>query len=241
MGKIKDCLNLAKRFPTEEERYKKYILLLAVLKLTTFCVLLSGVAYIAFGSGWRTFWTDLRLVLRVFLVVLLFYIFYKGRVFHFLLKTLPCLALSLFVMVMAAIFISPLAVLAVLGLSVFFNRKRFKIIARYKNFCWYILANLVISGGVALSIKNGLLTGSMTDSLLAYFLTLGPFFLLWMLLKHEVEGGRSFVETMRIMSLISSVFFFFLFSFLTVVPVKYLSGKSLFGEDDNDYLALPQA
>ncbi len=241
MGKIKDFFNLAKRFPTEEERYKKYIMLLAVLKLTTFCVLVSGVAYIAFGSSWMTFWTDLRLVLRLFLGVLLFCIFYKGRVFHFLLRTLPCLALSLFLMVMAGIFIGPLSLLAALGLSVFFNRKRFKIFGRYKNFCWYILANLVISGGVALSTKFGLLTGSFSDSLLAFFLTLGPFFLLWMLLKHEVEGGRSFVETMRVIALTGSAFLFFLFSFMTVVPVKYISGKSLFGEDDNDYLALPQA
>lgn len=118
--------------------------------------------------------------------------------------------------------------------------KRFKIYARYKNYCGYILATLAITGGAMIAFGSGMVAGSFDNKVLAFFVTMIPLFLLWMLLKHEVEKGRSFVEAMRIMALITPSFLLCLWAFLTVVPVKYFSGQSLFGEEGSDYLALPQ-
>ena len=47
-------------------------------------------------------------------------------------------------------------------------------------------------------------------------------------------------EATRIVALIPVAFIYFLIGLLTIVPVKFFSGESLFGEEENDYLVMPQ-
>ena len=60
------------------------------------------------------------------------------------------------------------------------------------------------------------------------------------LLMQEIQKGRSFFEATRIVALIPVAFLYFLIGLLTIVPVKFFSGESLFGEEGHDYLIMPQ-
>jgi hypothetical protein len=173
---------------------------------------------------------------------MLFYIFYKGKVWQFMFKTIPCMFLSLLVMCITAMYLGPVAVLIFVVSSIYHNRKRFKMYIKYKQYTKYTVIAMIISVTVVALTWLGFkrMSGEeyiMFRMALSLF-TLIPVFMLWKLLKSEIESGRSFYEAIRIVSIMGIAFLFFLLGWMTVIPVKFLSDKSLLGDEDNDFFAL---
>ena len=64
-----------------------------------------------------------------------------------------------------------------------------------------------------------------------------PVYMLWNLMKNEIAKGRTFIETMRIMSLMGVAWVFMLLCWASVIPVKFLSADWIYGYDD-DFMPL---
>ena len=60
---------------------------------------------------------------------------------------------------------------------------------------------------------------------------------LWWLFHREQTNGRRFWETMRILYLFPIVFAILLIDWATLIPIKFISGKSTLGDDEHDFLA----
>ena len=57
------------------------------------------------------------------------------------------------------------------------------------------------------------------------------------LLHREQTNGRRFWETMRVLYLFPVVFAILLIDWATLIPIKFISGKSTLGDDEHDYFA----
>ena len=60
---------------------------------------------------------------------------------------------------------------------------------------------------------------------------------LWWLFNREQTNGRRFWETIRIVYLLPVVFAILLIDWATLLPIKFISGKSTLGDDEHDYFA----
>lgn len=240
-GRVKEWMRL-KWFPDDEARFKKYIALLFLIKAMAMIVLITKFSPTIASMGISGPAYGVYAVLRLTLTVTLFYVFYKGKVWQFIFKTIPCMFLSLLLMLIAAMFMEPAVVLIFIGSSIYHNRKRFKMYMKYKQYTVYTVIALILSAiatVVALLGLNETMSEEYIMCRMALSLfTLIPVFMLWKLLKSEIERGRSFYEVIRIVSIMGWAFMFFLLGWMTVIPIKFLSAKSLLGDEDNDFFAL---
>ncbi|WP_462332082.1 hypothetical protein [Schwartzia sp. (in: firmicutes)] len=240
-GRVKEWMRV-NWFPDDEARFKKYMAVLFLIKAMTLIILLTRFSPTIASLGILGAAYGIYAVSRLTLTVMLFYIFYKGKVWQFMFKTIPCMFLSLLVMCITAMYMGPAAVLIFVGSSIYHNRKRFKMYMKYKQYTKYTIIAMIISvTAVALTwLGFKRMSGEeyiMFRMALSLF-TLIPVFMLWKLLKSEIEGGRSFYEAIRIVSIMGIAFLLFLLGWMTVIPVKFLSDKSLLGDEDNDFFAL---
>ena len=240
-GRVKEWMRV-NWFPDDEARFKKYMAVLFLIKAMTLIILLTRLSPTIASLGILGAAYGIYAVSRLTLTVMLFYIFYKGKVWQFMFKTIPCMFLSLLVMCITAMYMGPAAVLIFVVSSIYHNRKRFKMYIKYKQYTKYTVIAMIISVTVVALTWLGFkrMSGEeyiMFRMALSLF-TLIPVFMLWKLLKSEIESGRSFYEAIRIVSIMGIAFLFFLLGWMTVIPVKFLSDKSLLGDEDNDFFAL---
>lgn len=225
--------------PNEEEKYKKYMYMLVLIKIIALAILSARLAGI--GSLAVDILKPVYIVARLLLSIIIFYIMYKARVWHFLLKQFLCLLVSVVCISIAAHCAGPLVVPMFILFAIYHNRNRFKVYAKYKQYTVYVLATGLISSAVKASgwlyfsklAAADYLMFRMAASLILFI----PVYMLWNLMKNEIAKGRTFIETMRIMSLMGVAWVFMLLCWASVIPVKFLSADWIYGYDD-DFMPL---
>lgn len=221
---------------------KKWILALAIVQ-----TLIMGKSFLFMtgaGDGGAAMLFNLVTVIAVILfLILAIYVNYKNKVWHFLFRLLLSVMVNVILLVMAAYFIGVAAAIVWVVAAVFVNRRRFTVFLRYKNYIRYIVATYILTSGLRFVMmrfffQNPEMWPLIQFGLFAISMALLGWF--YHLLMQEIQKGRSFFEATRIVALIPVAFLYFLIGLLTIVPVKFFSGESLFGEEGHDYLITPQ-
>lgn len=245
MSTLKSCLDWKNGLASEEDRCNKYMLFLMVLTFVQFC---SSAAAIAPDNALSFLLLPaslLEVVLSLAMLVLSIYICYKNKVWHFLFRLVPCTLVSLILLGLIQGILGPVGLAIWVIASICLNRHYFKPIGNYQGYIFYYFACIVMStiagvvimytalnaasdGAIGLSMFMGLIAGLAMTALL------------WRLVAKEIANGRTFYEALRIATLIPVAFMFLLIGLLTFVPVKFFSGKHLFGEEGHDYLMMPK-
>ena len=226
-------LSFEKRFPTEEERYEKYIWL---LKLSIFGQICAYLATKVSDIAALHLIQPVNMFLWFLINIIILQTAWKSRALHFLFRLWLCASSSVFITVVLMQFFGFLP--AVLGsiIAIFANRKHLKVFLRYKSFLKYV----AVWAGLSLLVFMVNHLGVMgTDSTLLYILKrVLVFYMFWRLLQHECAQGRPFRETIRILLLMSVIPIFLLIGWFSILPIGPLSGKKIFGEEGHDFLAM---
>ena len=231
---------------TEKDRCNKYMLFLLVFSLVNFA---ADAALIAPDNSLSFLVLPLSLVQIVFslaLIVLTIYIYYKNKVWHFMLRLLPCSLVCLILLGILQAVISPAMLALWVIASIYVNRKYFKPFANYQNyiFRYFVSLILMIFAGVIMfyTALNGTSDSAMSLTLFIGLIEgLAIMALFWQLMSKEIANGKTFYETLRILALLPVAFAFLLTGLLTIVPVRFFAAEHLFGEEGHDYLAMPEA
>ena len=221
---------------------KKWILALAIVQ--TLSMGKSFLFMTGKGDGDAAMLFNIVTVIAVILfLILAIYVNYKNKVWHFLFRLLLSVMGNVILLVMAAYSIGVAAAIVWVVAAVLVNRRRFAVFLRYKNYISYIVATYILTAGLRLAVmrlffhKPEMWPLIQLGSFAISMALLGWFY---HLLMQEIQKGRTFFEATRIVALIPVAFIYFLIGLLTIVPVKFFSGESLFGEEGNDYLVMPQ-
>lgn len=221
------------RFPTEEERYDKYIWLVKLSILATaFCVLASVLA----APLALQIMSKISAFLYLFITVILWQEYWKSRTIHFAFHLLVCTAVSLYVMFYLTIFMGFPGIGVGAIVAIYANRKQFKKFLWYKGFLKYLLIGFMVS--ILLHIINIFPFMKVDPAILNLVKRLVLFYFLYRLLRHECGQGRPFKESIRILTLIPITFIFMLVGWLSILPFRGVSSNSLFGDENHDFLAL---
>ena len=245
MSTLKSCLDWKNGLASEEDRCNKYMLFLMVLNFVQFC---ASAARIAPDNSLHFLLLPaslLQVVLSLALLVISVYICYKNKVWHFLFRLVPCGLVSLILLGIVQGIMGPVGLAIWVIASIYVNRHYFKPIGNYQNYIFYyvacMIASIVVSVIIMYTTFNATSSSAIGMSLfLAMIGGLGMTALLWRLLSKDIAHGKTFYEALRVVSLIPVTFMFLLIGLLTLIPVKFFSGKHLFGEEGHDYLAMPQ-
>lgn len=189
------------------------------------------------------------LVLSVILGLVTLNVAYKNRSLHFFFKMLPSGLISLVLTLKAVEFVGLPALAAALVAGIYANRKRFKMYLRYHSFLGYyvmcagmwmlviVIPTICIFGYQLLTTGAG--SVDYTPPKLVNAMAIGlSYALLHWLFKREQGKGRPFMETTRVFFMFPMVLPFLLFDWATLIPVKFISGKSIFGGSNHDFFAL---
>lgn len=238
LQRLIDWLDLERRFPTEEERYRKYLLFLVVIKLTSFMMLGTNIL----GQGWGNLWFKVGLVLHISFFILTICLYMMNGVWSFLIRTLPCVVSSALVIVAGCIVVGPVALILALVLTVLYNRKRFNQYCKHKSLCLYVVITYIITSDTAETLYENMFVRSFGEGrmlrLAMLLISCVPLVLLWIVLKREAAKGKSFLETVRATTLIVPSFLVCVLGCMTLCPLKFLSDNYIFGETDHDFLAM---
>ena len=223
-------LSFEKRFPTEEERYEKYIWLLKLTIMTNICAYL---AIILLDAGAVKIMQVVKISLWIVINIILLQIAWKSRALHFIIRLWFCAASSAAIMAALIPFFVFLPMMLGAIITIFANRKHLKIFLRYKYFLKYLAAWLGI--GILVTVVGHIGALGIDNTTLYLIKRLLLFYLLWRLLQHECQQGRPFRETIRILLLMPIIGVFLLLGWLSIIP---MFRKGLFGEEGHDFLAL---
>lgn len=245
MSTFKACLDWKNGLASEEDRCNKYMLFLMALSFVQFCTSAATIAPDNALSFLLLPASILQVILSLALLVISAYICYKNKVWHFLFRLVPCAFVSLILLGIVQGILGPAGLAIWVIASIYVNRHYFKPIGNYQNYIFYYFACAVASmvAGVVImyTVFNGSSDGAMGLSLfMGLIVGLGMTALLWRMLSKDIAQGKTFYEALRIVTLIPVAFMFLMIGLLTLVPVKFFSGKHLFGEEGHDYLVMPQ-
>ncbi|SHK47510.1 hypothetical protein SAMN05216582_10540 [Selenomonas ruminantium] len=245
MSTLKSCLDWKNGLASEEDRGQKYMLFLMLLTFVQFCTNAATVAPDNALSFLLLPATLLEIVLSLAMLVLSVYIFYQNKVWHFLFRLVPCTLVSLILLGIVQALLGPAGLAIWVIAAIYVNRHYFKPIGKYQGYIFYYFACIVTSmiAGVFITYTAFSATSSSAIGLsmfMGMLVGLGMTALLWRLMAKEIANGRTFYEALRIATLIPVAFMFLLIGLLTFVPVKFFSGKHLFGEKGHDYLMMPK-
>ena len=222
------------RFPTEKERYDKYLWL---LKLSIICTVIHGAAILSGAVGAASIIWRIDMFLYLWITVILWQEYWKSKTIHFAFRLALCAASSIILTMMLVPFLGPLPIILGAVVALFANRKQLKKFWRYKLYLKYIVLWLGIS--VVLHVLNTICSGAYNLPLILYAAKrLILFYFFYCLLRHECNAGRPFKECIRILTLIPLSLGFMLLGWLSILPIGNVSSKSLFGDDNHDFLAL---
>ena len=223
-------LSFEKIFPTEEERYEKYIWL---IKLTIIANICAYIAIILADADAMKLMRVVKFVLWTVIYIVLLQTAWKSRALHFMLRLWLCAASSAAILAAMIPFFGFLPMLFGSVITIFANRKHLKIFLRYKDFLKYLAACFVI--GFLMNMAGEIGVPGINNATLYQIKQLLLFYVLWRLLRHECNQGRPFRETIRILMLMPVIGVFLLLGWLTIIP---MFRKGLFGEEGHDFLAL---
>ena len=223
-------LSFEKRFPTEEERYEKYIWLIKLSIIANIC---AYIAIILLDAGAIKLMQVVKIVLGAVIYIILLQTAWKSRALHFILRLWLCAASSAAIMAALIPFFGFLPMLLGSVITIFANRKHLKIFLMYKDFLKYLAACFGI--GILMDMAGDIGVPGIDNTTLYQIQHLLLFYLLWRLLQHECKQGRPFRETIRILMLMPVIGVFMLLGWLSIIPILR---KKLFGEDGHDFLAL---
>ena len=223
-------LSFEKRFPTEEERYEKYIWLIKLSVIANIC------AYLAISlldAGAVKLIQAVKIALWIVINIILLQTAWKSRALHFIIRLWLCAASSVALMAPLIAYFGFMSMLFGAVITIFANRKHLKIFLRYKDFLKYMAAWFGI--GILMNVAGHIGVPGIDNTTLYQIQHLLLFYLLWRLLQHECKQGRPFRETIRILMLMPVIGVFMLLGWLSIIPILR---KKLFGEDGHDFLAL---
>lgn len=226
-------LSFEKRFPTEEERYDKYIWLIKLSIIAQFC---SYLAYMLLDANAVSIMQTVKIVLWLLINIVVLQIAWKSRALHFLIRLFFCAVISIFITMVFMQFLGfwPLVLGAVI--TIFANRKHLKLYVKYKAYLKYLAIWLGMSIMVYIAAHIGAVG---TDPALLYLLKrVLLFYVFWRLLQHECAQGRPFRETIRILMLMPIIPLFMLVGWFSIIPIGPLSSKKIFGEEGHDFFEL---
>jgi len=223
-------LSFEKRFPTEEERYEKYIWL---IKLTIIANICAYIAIILADADAMNLMRVVKFVLWTVIYIVLLQTAWKSRALHFIIRLWLCAASSVALMAPLIAYFGFMSMLFGAVITIFANRKHLKIFLRYKDFLKYLAACFGIS--ILMNVAGCVGVPGIDNTTLYQIKHLLLFYLLWRLLQHECKQGRPFRETIRILMLMPVIGVFMLLGWLSIIP---MFRKKLFGEEDHDFLAL---
>ena len=223
-------LSFEKIFPTEEERYEKYIWLIKLSIIANIC---AYIAIILLDAGAIKLMQVVKIVLGAVIYIILLQTAWKSRALHFILRLWLCAASSAAILAAMIPFFGFLPMLFGSVITIFANRKHLKIFLRYKDFLKYLAACFGI--GILMDMVGDIGVPGIDNATLYQIKHLLLFYVLWRLLRHECEQGRPFRETIRILMLMPVIGVFLLLGWLSIIP---MFRKGLFGEEGHDFLAL---
>ena len=183
------------------------------------------------------------LVVMIPAIIMMIYINYRNKVWHFFFRILLSGLVNMFILCMIGQFVGIAGAVVWIIAAVFVNRHRFKIFTNYKKYLTYIVATYALTFVFNMFFGVAILThgvGPMTAVIAPFIPSILVLIWLCYLLKQEIKQGRSFWEATRILALMPMSCGYFFIGLLTLVPIKLFSGESLFGEEGHDYLAMPQ-
>ena len=223
-------LSFEKRFPTEEERYEKYIWLIKLSIIANIC---AYIAIILADADAMNLMRVVKFVLWTVIYIVLLQTAWKSRALHFMLRLWLCAASSAAILAAMIPFFGFLPMLFGSVITIFANRKHLKIFLMYKDFLKYVVAWFGI--GILMNVAGDIGVPGIDNTTLYQIKHLLLFYLLWRLLQHECKQGRPFRETIRILMLMPVIGVFLLVGWLSIIP---MFRKGLFGEEGHDFLAL---
>lgn len=245
MSTMNEFLDSGSPQSSAESLCKKYLLFLLVYDIMHFFYSVDKATSNQGDGGLQALLGASMLLLNLSFFLVVIYLNYKSKVWGFWFRLLPSFIVIVFtVAILKFLFGSVMFTLWVLA-AIFINRKRFRLFLLYKSASFYavfcyalILAATILT---FLLVRTGTISASspwpavigLTQGLVL-LIAIGRFML------QEVSKGKSFYEIMRILALIPTCFIYFLISPLTIIPIKFFSGKSLFGEVDSDCIAMPR-
>ena len=128
--------------------------------------------------------------------------------------------------------------------ALYSNRKRFKMYGKYKPFMAFygslVLMWIGFVGIPFISLMLGNIGQNVTYTTPRWVditWSILTCLALWWLFHREQTNGRRFWETMRILYLFPIVFAILLIDWATLIPIKFISGKSTLGDDEHDFFA----
>ena len=200
--------------------------------------------------NWLVTYATLRLDSMLVLIgsaiygLISFYIACRSKSIQFCLKLLPGILLSMYLTLNSTALIGGTAFGIALIAALYANRKRFKMYGKYKPFIVFYGIHVVMWIGfvvipfISLMLDNFGQRGTYTtpDWVDITWAILTCLTLCW-LLHREQTNGRRFWETMRVLYLFPVVFAILLIDWATLIPIKFISGKSTLGDDEHDYFA----
>ena len=184
------------------------------------------------------------LIASVAYALITFYVACRSKSLQFCLKMLPGVLLSMFLALKGFELIGGVAFGIALIAALYSNRKRFKMYGKYKPFmAFYGFLLLMWIGFVGIPFIS-LMLGNIgqnvtytTPRWVDITWSILTCLVLWWLFHREQTNGRRFWETMRILYLFPIVFAILLIDWATLIPIKFISGKSTLGDDEHDFLA----
>jgi len=189
------------------------------------------------------------IVLSAILALVTLNVAYKNRSLHFFFKMLPSGLISLVLTFKAVEFVGLSALAAALVVGIYANRKRFKMYLRYHSFLGYyvmcagmwmlvlVIPCICIFGYMLLTTGTAHVYYTPPKFVSAIACGLSYALLHW-LFKREQAKGRPFMETTRVFFMFPMVLPFLLFDWATLIPIRFISGKSIFGRNKHDFFAL---
>lgn len=223
-------LSFEKIFPTEEERYEKYIWLIKLSIIANIC---TYIAIILFDATAIKLMQVVKIVLWTVIYIIILQTAWKSRALHFILRLWLCAASSAAILAALIPFFGFPPMLLGAVITIFANRKHLKIFLRYKDFLKYLATCFGI--GILVNFAGNIGALGINNATLYLIKHLLLFYVFWRLLRHECEQGRPFRETIRILMLMPVIGVFLLLGWLTIIP---MFRKGLFGEEGHDFLAL---
>lgn len=173
-------------------------------------------------------------------LLLVIYINYKNKVWHFMFRLLLCAFVTLFPLLFLFSTLGPAGLALWAIASLIANRKLFWVFRHYKKYTIYlVLCYAVLIVISAILFFGGFSAGSPWPAMIGLLQGLILLGMLRCICLDEIRQGKSFLEVLRILALLPASFLFFCIGLLTVIPVRFFSKESLFGEEGHDFIAMP--
>jgi len=222
---------------------KRYLCGLFVMNILTFLFILSKTA----GTGWNH---EVKSIISIStslfgfsLAITIFYIYYKNHIVHFLLKILPSLIVTMLLIAIVTELTGGIGIIIWLAASLYVNKNMFQLLKKYKKYVAYVALCYLIPA-VGSHINQSLQSShifymfSIWPALIALIQSMLLLCVLGHFILQEIrDNHKTFLEVIRIMTLLPVYFAYICMGLITVIPVPFFSRKSLFGEDGYDCLA----